>query len=81
MVTNIHEGGYKSRGDADRHYCIFTLEHVKNHLVSQGFLITELKYVGWEGKIYSVAYSVFERLKPFRHLLFPRISATAMKQD
>ena len=45
LGTGFHVGGYKGKGLEDKHYSIFTKEHVKNHLIYAGLEKVAAKYM------------------------------------
>ncbi len=47
LGSGFHVGGYKGKGPGDKHYAIFTKEHVKNHL----------NYVGLEDIVANYVYA------------------------
>jgi len=38
-----HYGGYKFHGEEDKHYCIFTFDHLKNHFKKAGLKIVKVE--------------------------------------
>ena len=43
--SGFHAGGYVGSGSSDRHYCLFTKEHLVNHLHHIGLERVRVKYV------------------------------------
>ena len=84
-LLRTHTGGYAghrhiiTRND-DRHYAIFTKEHLKNHLLTAGFRIQNICYVETD---YVTRYvdKPFRKLmpNPLKSLTYPRICAIAKK--
>lgn len=45
LGSGFHVGGYSGAGTEDRHYGVFTQEHLKHHLQHVGLRIAKVKYV------------------------------------
>jgi len=45
LGSGFHVGGYKGKGPEDKHYAIFTKEHVKNHLTYAGLEDVAANYI------------------------------------
>jgi GT2 family glycosyltransferase len=43
--SGFHAGGYEGSGVEDRHYCLYTLEHLAHHFQYAGLKIETLKFV------------------------------------
>ena len=80
-VLGTHTGGYigesiLSRSGFDRHYSIFTMEHVRNHLELSGFKILILKLI--DTTFFTKRFDKFVRwVVP--SLSYPRIYVEALK--
>jgi ubiquinone/menaquinone biosynthesis C-methylase UbiE len=44
-LLGTHTGGYRKHGGKDRHYALFTQEHLKNFMELCGFRITEITLI------------------------------------
>lgn len=44
-LSKLHLGGYHGRGAMDRHYCVFTKEHLRNHFQDAGLAIERMEYL------------------------------------
>ena len=44
-VLGTHTGGYSKAGGKDRHYAVFTIEHVRNLLSEAGLMIIKIELV------------------------------------
>jgi ubiquinone/menaquinone biosynthesis C-methylase UbiE len=45
LGSGFHAGGYEGRGPEDKHYSIFTKEHIINHLIHAGLENIVINYV------------------------------------
>jgi predicted SAM-dependent methyltransferase len=72
-ITGTHTGAYSKNNGMDKHYSIYTKEHLKNHLLFAGFKKISLLYIEtnywtkWIDKILSKWYGL------------PRIKVEAVK--
>ncbi len=84
-----HNGGYEKKGrigggtgkgSEDKHYALFTPNHLKNFLEDLGFFIGEIKYeFGYNRKnIHKIIDLVVSFLS--KRLIFPRIKVVAIKK-
>jgi len=78
-VPAYHQGGYKSgAGESDRHYVLFTEDHLRNHFKAAGLNVISVDYglfekTGWiTMKIWLGIARLFSRTR-LRHVLWPRI--------
>jgi hypothetical protein len=72
-------GGYASRGVNDKHYAVFTTEHIRNLVEGAGFRVTSIFYEDIpEGLMKSLERFV-RRWKRFEHLTYPRAGVAAVK--
>jgi len=76
-LLGTHTGGYCRQGARDKHYALFTCEHVKNLLTYAGFNALEIEPI--ETDYFT---RVFDRLLGFvmPELARPRILAVADRQ-
>jgi ubiquinone/menaquinone biosynthesis C-methylase UbiE len=84
-LFGTHTGWYMghrqlTRSD-DKHYSVFTLEHIKNHLISVGFEIVKLNFVETD---YSTRFidKLARKISPkaLKSLTYPRICVVAKKR-
>ncbi len=77
--SGAHMGGYVSRGFNDRHYAIFTPEHVRNLAKEAGFEGVKVFFEDiHEGPLKSIERAVRKSVR-LEHLTYPRISIEAVK--
>ena len=75
-VLGSHSGGYDKHAGKDRHYALFTMEHLKNHLESVGLQVIEMKLV--ETDYFTRHFDRFVRLFA-PSISYPRILVRAQK--
>jgi predicted SAM-dependent methyltransferase len=87
-VCQQHYGGYESKGLKDKHYSIFTTEHLKNHLTELSLKIKKSEYFGknydglkkkWLGRLYLLLSSFLYRTRIFRRMAYKHILIEAEK--
>ncbi len=86
-ILRTHTGGYMGHrhfltASKDKHYAIFTSEHLKNHLISARFEVVSIRFVETD---YATRFidKVVRKILPrwLKSLTFPRICITAKKHD
>jgi SAM-dependent methyltransferase len=75
-LLGTHSGGYDKHGGKDRHYALFTMEHLKNHLESVGLQILEMRLI--ETDYFTRYFDRFIRLF-VPSMSYPRIFVKAQK--
>jgi ubiquinone/menaquinone biosynthesis C-methylase UbiE len=45
-LLRTHTGGYSKHGGKDKHYALFTMEHVRNLMQVSGFEVERLEFIG-----------------------------------
>jgi len=81
-LSRLHEGGYKGRARADKHYCLFTLDHIKNHFQEAGLILVSLSYVNMvdDGTYPTKKIDrLLNLITFFHHMSMPRIKAEGIK--
>lgn len=86
LGSGFHVGGYRGSGSEDKHYGLYTIEHIKNHLQHAGLKIVDVKYVyadevdgkggPWQKICKSLSLHRWNLLKPF---CMANISAIGIK--
>lgn len=75
-----HFFGYKGRGKMDKHYCIFTLEHIQNHLKAVRLKNIRIKYfIPFRWYMPARIISELIALTPFKGAAYPHIMAIGKK--
>lgn len=79
---------YKGRGELDTHYCLYTKEHLVNHLKKVGFKVIEVKFTNFEkrnknlGKfrgVLNILLKIIRSIKIFENFSYPRIKIVGEK--
>jgi predicted SAM-dependent methyltransferase len=84
-LLGTHTGGYMGhrrylKPSEDKHYGVFTTEHIKNHALSAGFKIISMKYVETDFSTKFVDRLARKIMpKPLKSLTYPRIYLVAKK--
>lgn len=79
-TVKVHYGGYGSKGSLDKHYSLFTTEHLKNHFESLGLKITKVEYFkGATGPIVNVVSWLLSKTR-FRPMAYPHILIEGIKE-
>ena len=84
-LGKAHEGLYEKLRKSypeDRHYCVFTKQHLLNHLSCVGFKEINVKFVDSDmaiGRIYHRVYRIMRFFKIFPEITYPRIKVVARK--
>lgn len=89
-IGNTHCGNYRgSRGPKDKHYAVFTTDHLRNLMEAANLSIRECDYLSWDDsrvarrpRIYPITGwidAVFGSIPALRHMAFPRIRVMAVK--
>lgn len=83
-TLGTHTGRYKGHrryfsDDGDRHFAIFTKEHLKNLFEHAGFKIESIEFVETDYSPTRVLDKVTRTFRIFSHLTFPRIRVEATK--
>lgn len=85
-LLGTHTGGYMGhrrylKPSEDKHFAVFTMEHLKNHALSAGFEVLKLKFVETD---FSTRFidKLFRAIvpKPLKSLSYPRICLVARKK-
>jgi len=84
--SGFHVGGYKGSGLEDKHYGVFTKEHLENHLQYAGLKVATIKYVyaddvGGKGGIWQKISNFLRlhRLNNLKPFCMANILATGIK--
>jgi ubiquinone/menaquinone biosynthesis C-methylase UbiE len=77
-TLGTHTGGYRRHGGKDRHYALFTEEHLKNFMEHCGFRLEEIKLIDTE--YFTRFFDKFVRLF-LPSLSYPRIKLKAVKVE
>jgi len=85
-LLGTHTGGYMGHRHlltrtGDKHYAVFTEEHIRNHLLSAGFKIVKIKYI--ETDYFTRYLDKFVRILTFgllKRLTYARFLAIAKKE-
>jgi len=75
-LLGTHTGGYRKHGGKDRHYAVFTLEHVRNLMRFCGFEIQRIQYT--DTPYFTRLFDWVVR-QIFAGLSYPRILVEARK--
>lgn len=83
-LLQTHMGGYRGHRryfthDEDKHYAIFTKEHLKNLLVKANFQIVKMEYVDTDFLPTFFIDKLIRVLHFFSYLTYPRIKVIAQK--
>ncbi len=70
--------GYEGRGRGDRHYAIFTKEHLHNHFEALGLQPLEIRYTS-DGYRLSAIARLFDSVEIFRRFVNPWLIAVGTK--
>lgn len=77
-----HGGYYEPTREKDRHYALFTEEHLKNHIKVAGLNLTRWEY-GYFGIVHPRPVQLMSRIlihiKILKHIIYPRIRCEAIK--
>ena len=77
--ANLHMGGYVGYGKEDKHYALYTAEHLKNFCKKLGLKIVKVEYLNTEAKWYvQIIRALLRMLSP--RLAYPRIKIVAYKK-
>ncbi len=81
IFGSVHHGGYEktSFGDEDRHYALFTTNHMKNWLESVGFKRIKVEYFIYEEKILKKHLPFVKLLCMVTKRMCPHIKAIGYK--
>ncbi|MCS7106392.1 MAG: class I SAM-dependent methyltransferase [Candidatus Aenigmarchaeota archaeon] len=88
-VCKQHYGGYESKGTEDKHYHLFTPEHLKNYVESLGLKVINIKYFENHhrklsrkiyGKIYLLISWLLYSTKIFKRISYKHIILEATKE-
>jgi len=82
LFDELHMGGYHGSSPDDRHYAVFTTEHLRDHLKAAGFSIHVLRLEYWEPKVSrkKLLDRAVAAIPQIRHFAYPRIRAVAVKE-
>jgi predicted SAM-dependent methyltransferase len=85
-LLRTHTGGYMGHRhlltrNTDKHYAIYTKEHLKNHLQTAGFQIISLTYTETDYPTRFIDKTTRKLLTPLKSLTYPRIHATCKKPN
>lgn len=77
----IHVGTYPSRS-WDRHYALYTLEHIKNHFEAGDLKIVTIKYLneGQKSRLIRILDGLLGNTPFFKHMAYRRIHVEAVKE-
>jgi len=83
-TLGTHEGRYMGhreflKHNGDKHYSVFTKEHLSNLFVASGFNILQIRYIDTDFKPTFVLDRVMRTLHLFRGLTYPRIEVISRK--
>lgn len=77
-----HGGYYKPSRERDKHYALFTEQHLRNHIEAVGLTVTKLEY-GYFGiihpRITQHLSAIISHIRILKHVLYPRIYSEAVK--
>jgi len=75
-LLGTHTGGYSKHGGKDRHYALFTMEHLRNLMQVSGLNIQDIRYVDTDyfTRLFDRVVRLF-----FASLSYPRIMVEASK--
>lgn len=76
-VFGTHTGGYRKAGGKDRHYAVFTIEHVRNLLLAAGLMAVRIELI--DTNYLTRFFDRFLRLL-VPQLSYPRILVVASKR-
>jgi ubiquinone/menaquinone biosynthesis C-methylase UbiE len=76
--SNLHIGGYKGFGRKDKHYALYTAEHLKNFLENFRLKIIKIEYIDSDCKLLVKLIRIFLSLLSKR-IAYPRIRVLACK--
>ena len=76
-LLGTHTGGYSKAGGKDRHYAVFTIEHVRNLLAAAGLITVKVELI--DTSYFTKLFDRFMRMI-VPELSFPRILAVAFKR-
>jgi len=88
ILGGLHSGCYVGHGDQDKHYALFTLDHLRNHFYAAGFKIIDgpryvsrrdvFEYTRWTVQRFArILRLAFPFLAPF---FYPHILVVGVKQ-
>jgi len=76
--SNMHSGGYRGMGNKDRHYALYTLEHLKNFLENVNMKKIDCKYSDGYSQWYAKLLKYLIRILAPK-MSYPHIKATGIK--
>jgi len=76
-TLGTHTGGYSKRRGLDKHYALFTKEHLRNHMQRAGFSVASIRYV--DADYFTRLFDKLLRLFT-PSLSYPRIQVEATKK-
>jgi SAM-dependent methyltransferase len=79
-VLGTHTGRYETRHQGDRHYSIFTPNHLMNHLEAAGFKDRTWKYVETD-TLGRFVDKIMRHLSFTKGISYPRIELRATRRD
>ena len=77
-VLGTHTGGYRKHGGKDRHFALFTKEHLRNFMDFSGFKIDELRFI--DTNYYTRFFDRIVRIL-MPSLSYPRILVKGVKVE